>query len=161
MSLQMFAAHNRFDSSCGESWTRYIEWSGFRHISELVSTDTMLCPSVIDELIEADWAYNIHADFKTYMFHDFTYLKRRIQYDPKRHIYSVTHRTSHFAHCGCSRLRIMRLRHPRFGRFRQCLDELRRLSGHFCDIRCQPIRLGGRHYSGSRDCGCNPRSRAG
>lgn len=84
-SLQMFAAHKRFDSSCGESWTNYIQWSGFHHISELVSTDVMLCPSAINDLIDADWAYNIHSDFRTYFFHDFEYLKRRIQYDPGRH----------------------------------------------------------------------------
>ena len=81
----MFAAHERFGPSCGESWISYIQWSGFHHISELVSTDEMLCPSVLGELIDEDWHHNIHADFKTYFFRDFEYLKRRIDFDPARH----------------------------------------------------------------------------
>jgi hypothetical protein len=78
-SGRMFAAHNRFDSACGKSWTDYIQWSGLRRIAELVSTDEMLCPSSIDELVDADWEYNIHADCRTYMFRDVEYLNRRIQ----------------------------------------------------------------------------------
>lgn len=61
--MQVFAAHERFDPSRGESWSNYIRWSGFHHISELVSTDVMLCPSVLEELTAEDWRYNIHADF--------------------------------------------------------------------------------------------------
>jgi hypothetical protein len=83
--MQMFGAHKRFDPSCGESWTSYIEWSGFQHINELVSTDEILCPSVLDELIDEDWHHNIHADFKIFFFRDFEYLKRRIDFDPARH----------------------------------------------------------------------------
>ena len=83
--MQMFAAHYRFEPSCGESWSDYIKWSGFHHISELVSTDEMLCPSVLKELIDEDWQYNIHADGKTYCFRDCEYLKHRIEFDPSRH----------------------------------------------------------------------------
>ena len=83
--MQMFAAHERFDPSSGESWKNYIEWSGFKHIQELVSTDSILCPSVIGDLIDEDWDHNIHEDFKTYFFHGFEYLKQRIGYDPKQH----------------------------------------------------------------------------
>jgi len=83
--MQFYAAHKRFDPSCGESWSKFVEWSGFRHITELVSTDIMLCPSLINELIDEDWQYNIHADNRVYFFHDWEYLKQRINYDPTRH----------------------------------------------------------------------------
>jgi hypothetical protein len=83
--MHMFAAHMRFGPSCGEPWTSYIEWSGFHHISELVSTDEMLCPSVLAELIDEDWKHNVHADYKIYFFREFEYLKRRIALDPTRH----------------------------------------------------------------------------
>jgi hypothetical protein len=83
--MQMFAAHKRFGPACGHSWTNYIQWSGLRHLSELISTDEMLCPSIVEELTDEDWRHNIHADFKTYFFHDFEYLKRRIGYDPSKH----------------------------------------------------------------------------
>jgi hypothetical protein len=93
--MQMLAAHQRFGPWCGERWADYIQWSGFQHIRELVSTDHMLCPAVLDELIDADWDYNIHADFKTYFFHDVEYLKRRITFDPARHnILSLIERPS-------------------------------------------------------------------
>lgn len=81
----MFAAHYRFDSSCGDVWNDYVQWSGFHHIAELVSTDGMLCSPVITELANEDWEFNIHADFRTFLFHDLDYLKRRIDYDPHRH----------------------------------------------------------------------------
>jgi hypothetical protein len=83
--MQTFAAHFRFGPTSGEAWGKYIQWSGLRHISELVSTDTMLCPPVIDELVDADWQHNIHADNKIYRFHDCAYLKKRINYDSARH----------------------------------------------------------------------------
>lgn len=85
--MEMFAAHYRFDPANDESlsWSKYVEWSGFRQISELVSTDSMLCPLVLKVLIDEDWRYNVHADFKTFFFHDLEYLKRRIAYDPTRH----------------------------------------------------------------------------
>lgn len=83
--MQMFSANKRFDPSCGELWTNYIEWTGFHQLSEVVSTDHMLCPQVLDELIDDDWEFNIHADNRVYFFHDLDYLKRRIGYDPVRH----------------------------------------------------------------------------
>ncbi len=80
----MFAACQKFDSRCGDSWSQYIEWSGFHHIQEIVSIDTMLCPSLIDTLIDDDWKFNIHADYRVYFFHNLEYLKRRIKYDSSR-----------------------------------------------------------------------------
>lgn len=91
--MQMFTAYQRFGPWNGESWNNYIEWSGFHHIRELVSTDQMLCPAILDKLNDTDWQYNIHADNKVYFFHDIEYLKRRIIFDPSRHnILSITER---------------------------------------------------------------------
>lgn len=81
----IFAACQKFNSSCGESWTRYIEWSGYDQIQEIVSADSILCPSLIDELIDDDWNFNIHADNRVYLFRDFEYLMRRVNYDPSHH----------------------------------------------------------------------------
>lgn len=81
----VFVACQKFDPSCGDSWSSYIEWSGFRHIREIVSTDIMLCPSLIDTLIDEDWNFNIHADNRLHFFHDYEYLKRRIGYESSRH----------------------------------------------------------------------------
>jgi hypothetical protein len=80
----MFTACRKFGPQFRESWSRYIEWSGFRHINELVSTDSILCPSLIDSLIDADWEFNIHEDNRVFFFRDYEYLKRRINYDSSR-----------------------------------------------------------------------------
>lgn len=82
--MQMFSAHKRFDPT-SELWADYLQWSGFDQLAELVSTDSLHCPQVLQELIEDDWRYNIHADNRVYFFHDYEYLKRRIGYDPARH----------------------------------------------------------------------------
>jgi hypothetical protein len=81
----MFAAHKRLDPPSGERWTSYIEWSGLKHLKEVVSTDNLLCPSVITDLIDSDWKYNIHADCCTHFFRDWQYLRKRIDYDPQLH----------------------------------------------------------------------------
>ena len=57
-----FAAHRRFDSRWGESLDRYIQWSGLNHVREIVYSDMMLCPSLIDTLRDEDWKFNIHAN---------------------------------------------------------------------------------------------------
>lgn len=104
----VFIAHRKFDPTYGETWSRYIEWTGFYHIHELVSTDSLLCPSLIDRLIEEDWDYNIHEDNRIYCFHDYQYLKRRINYDAGKHnILAIVERPSQppdpldeFSFCG-------------------------------------------------------------
>lgn len=106
--MPMFVAHQRFGPWNGESWTSYIQWSGFHHIRELISTDEMLCAAVLKELLDTDWQYNIHADCQTYFFNNLDYLKRRINFDPARHnILSLIDRPIsptiadlHFEFCG-------------------------------------------------------------
>ena len=104
----IFLACQKFDPSCGDSWSSYIEWSGLYHIQEVVSIDKILCPSLIDTLVDEDWDFNIHADNRLHCFHNYEYLKRRIRYDSSRHnILAVTERPNHvptpidgFALCG-------------------------------------------------------------
>lgn len=76
--IPVFAACQKYDPSWGDSWKKYIEWSGFHHIQEIVSTDSMLCHSLIETLIDEDWNFNVHADNRVHFFHDLDYLKRRI-----------------------------------------------------------------------------------
>jgi hypothetical protein len=83
--MPIFTACQKFAPCCGESWLRYIEWSKFHHLRELVSTDSILCPSLIDTLMDEDWEYNIHEDNRTHLFRDYHYLKRRIDYDAAKH----------------------------------------------------------------------------
>jgi hypothetical protein len=89
--ISVFVACQKFEPSCGDSWSSYIEWSGLRHIEEIVSSDIILCPSLIDTLMDEDWNFNVHADNRLHFFYDYEYLKRRIGYDSSRHnILSLT-----------------------------------------------------------------------
>lgn len=59
-----------FGPERGDSWVDYLAWSGLYHLEEVVSLDIMLCPSVIETLVEEDWQYNIHEDFRPHCFKD-------------------------------------------------------------------------------------------
>ncbi|WP_437186773.1 hypothetical protein SH668x_000129 [Planctomicrobium sp. SH668] len=66
-------------------WTGYLEFSGFSHISELVTLDSMMCPEVITELLDEDWNHNVHEDFRCSLFRDPEYLLVRQPWDAERH----------------------------------------------------------------------------
>jgi hypothetical protein len=83
--MQFYTAHRRFGPDSGDRWSSFIEWSGFRHVSEVVTTDELLGFALIDELIDEDWKYNIHSDCKMHFFRDLEYLKRRVGYRPELH----------------------------------------------------------------------------
>ena len=90
-----YTAHRRFDRSLGDEFTRFVDWTGFQQIDELVSADTVMCPNLVTELLEEDWRYNVHADNHVFWFRDYNYLAKRIDYDPRRHnILSIAEATS-------------------------------------------------------------------
>jgi hypothetical protein len=74
----LFIAKRRFDPSAGETWTRFVSWSGLTQLREVVSLDEILCPVVPGELIAADWNYNVHADYRTSYFRSLDYLSARV-----------------------------------------------------------------------------------
>jgi hypothetical protein len=74
----VFVAKRRFDPAAGERWTRYVAWSGLSQLREVVSLDEMLCPTVPEQLVAADWEYNVHADYQTSYFRSLEYLRERV-----------------------------------------------------------------------------------
>lgn len=74
----VFVAKRRFDPSAGESWRRYLAWSGLSQLREVVSLDEILCPTLPEELTAADWDHNVHADFQTSYFRSLEYLRARV-----------------------------------------------------------------------------------
>ena len=85
----LFVAKRPFDPSVGESWHRYLAWSGLSQLSEVVSLDGMLCPTVPEELTAADWEYNVHADYLAFFFHSLDYLLHRVTGDSPLNILAV------------------------------------------------------------------------
>ena len=86
----VFTAVTRFDPKC-EDWQKYIDWSGLTQLREVISLDGILCPSVVDDLTDQDWQYNVHEDFKTHLFHDLDYLLRKIDGIPQVNVLAVIH----------------------------------------------------------------------
>jgi hypothetical protein len=85
----LFVAKRRFDPSVGERWAQYVAWSGLTQLAELVSLDEILCPTLPEWLIPADWEYNVHADYLTSYFRSLDYLRRRVASEPEINILAV------------------------------------------------------------------------
>jgi len=85
----LFVAKRPFDPSVGEGWNRYVAWSGLSQLTEVVSLDSMLCPTLPEELTAADWDYNVHADYLTSFFHSLDYLRTRVAGDGRLNILAV------------------------------------------------------------------------
>ncbi len=81
----IFMVNHRFDARSGDAWGRYVAWSGHRHLREVVTTDPMLCAPLIETLTAEDWAHNIHQDYRTHFFGDFSYLLGRAGFDAAHH----------------------------------------------------------------------------
>jgi hypothetical protein len=74
----LFVAKRPFDPSVGEGWDRYVAWSGLTQLKEVVSLDTMLCPTLPEELTAADWEHNVHADYQVFFFQSLEHLLQRV-----------------------------------------------------------------------------------
>ncbi|HUR95683.1 MAG TPA: hypothetical protein VMY76_13955 [Gemmatimonadales bacterium] len=74
----LYAARRRFGPDAGDRWARYVAWSRLPQLREVVSLDGMLCPALPESLIDADWEYNVHADYLTTYFRSLDYLRRRV-----------------------------------------------------------------------------------
>ncbi|HEX3233441.1 MAG TPA: hypothetical protein VHR41_04555 [Gemmatimonadales bacterium] len=85
----MFVAKRRFDPGAGERWMRYIAWSGLTQLSEVVSLDEILCPTVPETLTAADWEHNVHADYQTSYFRSLPYLRQRVAGEPDLNLLAV------------------------------------------------------------------------
>jgi hypothetical protein len=85
----LFVAKRPFDPSVGAAWHRYVAWSGLSQLSEVVSLDSMLCPTVPEELTAADWDYNVHADYLTFFFRSLDYLRSRVAGDGRLNLLAV------------------------------------------------------------------------
>ncbi len=76
----IYSAVQRFDPACGDNWTNFIEWCGLTQLREVISLDSVLCPTVIfiDELTAEDWQHVINENFKCHLFHDLDYMLGKV-----------------------------------------------------------------------------------
>ena len=79
----MYSAVRRFDPACGESWQKFIAWSGLTQLREVVSVDLMLCPTIFQELTDEDWRHNVQEDFELNLFHDLDHVLGKVAGDDR------------------------------------------------------------------------------
>jgi hypothetical protein len=90
----LFVAKRRFGPSAGDSWGRYVAWSGLTQLHEVVSLDTILCPTVPQDLVAADWEHNVHADYQISYFRSLEYLRARVADEPELNILAILEQPS-------------------------------------------------------------------
>jgi hypothetical protein len=73
-----FTAREKFDPSNGDTWVKYVQWAKLPQLKEVISLDTVLCPSVFKELTEEDWNHNIHQNHRISYFSDLDYVIGRV-----------------------------------------------------------------------------------
>jgi hypothetical protein len=81
----LYTIRERFTAEIQPRFQSYQSFSGFTAITELVTLDSMMCPEVIDELVDEDWHHNVYEDFRTSLFRDLDYLLSRGPLDRSRH----------------------------------------------------------------------------
>ena len=85
MDSWIFTARQRFTPSQTQKWHSYIQFSGFTHVTEVVTLDSILCSDLIDALTDEDWSHNIQADYRITWFTNLDYLRQRISWQTGQH----------------------------------------------------------------------------
>ena len=111
MSEWLYTLRERFTPESPERWRSYLSFSGFAHIAELVTLDSMMCLDLVDDFRDDDWNYNVHEDFRTGLFRDPDYLMARQPLDQSRHQVLAVLGSPRWVRICAGRLYPMRLRH--------------------------------------------------
>jgi hypothetical protein len=74
-----FIATEPFSPADGDSWSRYVAGCGLTHLEEVVSLDSMLCPTVLDETRADYWPHIVNEDFMLDFFTDYAFLLKQVE----------------------------------------------------------------------------------
>ncbi|TWT99831.1 hypothetical protein Pla108_07740 [Botrimarina colliarenosi] len=78
----LYTLRERFTSDDSKAWSRYLAFSRFDHLTELITLDSMMCPDLIESLSPDDWEQNVQEDYRTTLFYHGEYLENRQPIDP-------------------------------------------------------------------------------
>jgi hypothetical protein len=84
-----FIATETFTPRRGDAWTKYIAWSGLGHLDEVVSLDSMLCPTVLPKIKDEHWPHIVNEDFMLNFFIDLEFLPKEISGIRERNLLCV------------------------------------------------------------------------
>lgn len=87
MAKLAFRVAERFSPLNGETWTKYVDWSGLRQLREVVGLDAMLCCSVFGPSSPTDWDHLEYGKELGNCFDDPSYLTQRVadRFDAEQH----------------------------------------------------------------------------
>lgn len=83
----LFVVTSRFDADT-PTWDSYRRWSGLT-LTELVSLDAMLCPSVLAEILPEDWNHIVNEAHMLSYFTDLECLVQRVGHLHRRNLLAV------------------------------------------------------------------------
>ena len=69
-----FIATEKLSPNNADKWQSYIQWSGLTQLDELVSLDSMLCPTLLPEIKDEYWSHIVEEDFMLNFFLDLDFL---------------------------------------------------------------------------------------
>lgn len=76
--IPWFIATERFSPDSGDAWTTFVDWSGLTHLTEVVSLDPMLCPTLLPDVKASYWPHIVNEDFALGFFTDLAFLRSEI-----------------------------------------------------------------------------------
>jgi len=74
----LFIATEPFDPLAGDGWVSFVEWSELSQLTELVSLDSMMCPSVLREIKPDYWPHIVNESYMLHFFTDVPFLLNEI-----------------------------------------------------------------------------------
>lgn len=84
-AVEPYGPHTKY----GEGFSKYVEYSKFYHVKEIVSLDSMLCPAlpVLEE--NKDWDKVVNEDRMDNMYTDLDYVKHKVGEEPECNLLAV------------------------------------------------------------------------
>jgi hypothetical protein len=84
-----YIATEPFTPQDGKRWQKYIQWSGFTQLTEVISLDHMLNPPILSEVKADYWPHIVNEDFMLHYFVNLEFLKREIGGVARRNLLCV------------------------------------------------------------------------
>jgi hypothetical protein len=78
MAAPWFIAIKIFGPANGDDWIKYVEWSGLSQLEELISLDTMLCPTILPDIKADYWPHIVQEDGCLHFFTDLAFLLQQV-----------------------------------------------------------------------------------
>ena len=84
-----FLATEPFTPAAGETWEKYVEWSGLTQLKEVVSLDGMLCPRILHDMKGEYWPHIVNENFLLDFFVDFGFLMAQVAHIESKNVLCV------------------------------------------------------------------------